>query len=116
MMSTAAPRSQGGTLATLTNRSSHHARSNRRSTWAAKCRQPPSGGTMAMPAFVSTARFVVGVSWFLLLIAGQAFAAQRDVQGAQPNVVVRLEIQDAIGPATSDFFTRALARAEQRGA
>jgi membrane-bound serine protease (ClpP class) len=71
---------------------------------------------MAMLAFVSSTRFVVGVSWLLLFIAGQSFAAQSDVQGAQHNVVVRLKIQDAIGPATSDFFTRALSHAEQRSA
>lgn len=71
---------------------------------------------MRAQAFPLSTRISVGVFWLLLFTAGQPFAAQREVQSAQRNVALRLEIQDAIGPATSDFFIRALAHAEQHDA
>lgn len=57
------------------------------------------------------------VSWFLMLLTGVIWAAQEQ-SGARPpaNLLVHLEIRDAIGPATSDFLQRGLAHAQQRGA
>jgi membrane-bound serine protease (ClpP class) len=51
-----------------------------------------------------------------MLVAGWACAAQKDAVGQRSNTLVHIEIRDAIGPATSDFLQRGLARAQQRGA
>jgi membrane-bound serine protease (ClpP class) len=57
------------------------------------------------------------LSWFLLVLAGLACAAQEQSDAARrANVAVRLEIRDAIGPATSDFLQRGLDHAKERGA
>ncbi len=51
--------------------------------------------------------------WLLLLAPLLAIAAEQEPRGTERNPVLHLQIHDAIGPATSDFFIRALARAEQ---
>lgn len=51
-----------------------------------------------------------------MLVAGWVCAAQKDAVDSRSNTLVRIEIRDAIGPATSDFLQRGLARAQQRGA
>lgn len=57
------------------------------------------------------------VSGFLVLLAGLACAAQEPAEPQRrTNVVVHLEIRDAIGPATSDFLQRGLEHARERGA
>jgi membrane-bound serine protease (ClpP class) len=53
---------------------------------------------------------------FALLFAGASFAQQRAPRQVQSNSVLLLAIRDAIGPATSDFFVRALDRAQDRKA
>jgi membrane-bound serine protease (ClpP class) len=57
------------------------------------------------------------VSWVLVLLTGLTCAAQeqRDPK-PRANLLVHLEIRDAIGPATSDFLQRGLAHARERGA
>jgi len=60
--------------------------------------------------------------WFLLLfivlLAGVGGAAERDTTTVSKPVpaAVMIEVRDAIGPATSDFFMRSLKTAQQRGA
>jgi membrane-bound serine protease (ClpP class) len=57
------------------------------------------------------------VSWLLVLLTGLACAAQGQGEvKRQAPLLVRMEIRDAIGPATSDFLQRGLAHAKQRGA
>lgn len=57
------------------------------------------------------------MSWFLVLLAGIAWAAQEQSDARQQsNLLVHLEIRDAIGPATSDFLLRALEHAKERDA
>jgi membrane-bound serine protease (ClpP class) len=57
------------------------------------------------------------VSWLLVLLTGLACAAQGQGEAKrQAPLLVRMEIRDAIGPATSDFLQRGLAHAKQRGA
>ena len=51
-----------------------------------------------------------------LLLAGASSAQQRAAPQVQSNSALLLEIRDAIGPATSDFFVRALDRAQERKA
>jgi membrane-bound serine protease (ClpP class) len=51
-----------------------------------------------------------------MLVATWACAAQKDAVDPRSNTLVHIEIRDAIGPATSDFLQRGLARAQQRGA
>jgi membrane-bound serine protease (ClpP class) len=53
---------------------------------------------------------------FALLFAGASFAQQRAAGQVQSNSALLLAIRDAIGPATSDFFVRALDRARDRKA
>jgi membrane-bound serine protease (ClpP class) len=53
---------------------------------------------------------------FALLLAGASSAEQRAAPQAQSNSALLLAIRDAIGPATSDFFVRALERAQDRKA
>ena len=58
--------------------------------------------------------------WLLLLIAGFAWAAsaadevQSPPAAGAPSIVLMLEISDAIGPATSDFFVRTLEHGIER--
>lgn len=66
-----------------------------------------------MLAFLTPSRTAVGVLWLLLLAPLLAIAAEQEPPGALRHPVLRLQIHDAIGPATSDFFIRALSRAEQ---
>jgi len=59
--------------------------------------------------------------WFLLsivLLAGVGGAAEQDTTTVSKPVpaAVMIEVRDAIGPATSDFFMRSLKTAQQRGA
>ena len=57
------------------------------------------------------------LSWFLVVLTGLACAAQEQGRASRrANVLVHLEIRDAIGPATSDFLQRGLAHAKERGA
>lgn len=57
------------------------------------------------------------VSWLLVLLTGLACAAQEQGEAKrQAPLLVRMEIRDAIGPATSDFLQRGLDHAKQRGA
>jgi membrane-bound serine protease (ClpP class) len=57
------------------------------------------------------------LSGFLVVLTGLACAAQEQGSaGRRTNVLVHLEIRDAIGPATSDFLQRGLVHAKQRGA
>ena len=57
------------------------------------------------------------VSWLLVLLTGLACAAQEQGEAKRrTNVLVHVEIRDAIGPATSDFLQRGLAHAKERGA
>ncbi len=51
-----------------------------------------------------------------LLCAGASSAQQPGAEQAPADVALLLEIRDAIGPATSDFFVRALDRARERKA
>jgi membrane-bound serine protease (ClpP class) len=53
---------------------------------------------------------------FALLCAGASSAQQPAARQAQSNSALLLAIHDAIGPATSDFFVRALDRAQDRKA
>lgn len=59
-------------------------------------------------------------AWLLLLFAACVSAKEEAAQEKQPegprNVLVHLEIRDAIGPATSDFLLRGLERARERNA
>lgn len=52
----------------------------------------------------------------LLLVLAWACLAQSPTDEARKAVLVHLEIRDAIGPATSNFFLRALEHAQQRNA
>ena len=53
---------------------------------------------------------------FALLLAGASSAQQDAARQVQSNSALLLAIRDAIGPATSDFFVRALDRARERKA
>ena len=53
---------------------------------------------------------------FALLLAGASSGLERAAQPVQSKSVLLLAIRDAIGPATSDFFVRALDRAQERKA
>jgi len=56
-------------------------------------------------------------AWALTLLCAGASAAQQPAAGGeQADAALLLEISDAIGPATSDFFVRALDRARERKA
>lgn len=50
------------------------------------------------------------------LLAGASFAAEGEPERTGARAAVMIEITDAIGPATSDFFVRSLANAKARGA
>lgn len=52
----------------------------------------------------------------LSLIAATSFAAEDEAARTPDRKAVMIEIRDAIGPATSDFFVRSLAEAKSRGA
>src|SRR5215211_6969034 len=53
----------------------------------------------------------------LALLSGSASLAQQPAAvPARSDTVLLLEIRDAIGPATSDFFVRTLEQASERGA
>lgn len=71
---------------------------------------------MAPLAFLAPSRTAVGWLWLLLFAQVLSVAAQPETQSPQRHPVLHLEIHDAIGPATSDFFTRALLHAEQANA
>lgn len=62
----------------------------------------------------SISRHRVGV--LLLLVAAAVFALAAAQSISKPSGVIVLEISDAIGPATSDFFRRTLDEANERGA
>jgi membrane-bound serine protease (ClpP class) len=53
---------------------------------------------------------------FTLLCAGASSAQQPTAGQVQADAALLVEIRDAIGPATSDFFVRALDRARERKA
>lgn len=53
---------------------------------------------------------------FALLCAGASSAQQPAGEQAQDDAALLLEIRDAIGPATSDFFVRTLDQARERNA
>jgi len=74
--------------------------------------QPFSGGCVSVPRMQRWAYLLV------TLLAFAAFAAneQPPARANQPPVAVLLEIRDAIGPATSDFFLRTLEQATERNA
>jgi membrane-bound serine protease (ClpP class) len=52
----------------------------------------------------------------LIMAAAACLAAQQPETQGRGNLLVRLEIRDAIGPATSDFLLRGLDRARERNA
>jgi membrane-bound serine protease (ClpP class) len=53
---------------------------------------------------------------FVASLAVASFAAEREPERTEARAAVMIEIKDAIGPATSDFFVRSLAEAKSRGA
>jgi membrane-bound serine protease (ClpP class) len=67
---------------------------------------------MAALASLTPSRTAVAVLWLLLTAPPLLIAAQPEIQATQRSLVLHLKIHDAIGPATSDFFTRALSHAE----
>ena len=52
----------------------------------------------------------------VLLLAGASVAQPPNTLHAQASMALLLEIRDAIGPATSDFFVRTLEQARERQA
>jgi membrane-bound serine protease (ClpP class) len=60
-------------------------------------------------------RFLVGLL-FPILASIWALAPAQETQGSPPRAVYLIEIRDAIGPATSAFFLKSLATAEESGA
>lgn len=59
---------------------------------------------------------VWSVCLLLILAAAACIAAEESAHQGRGNLVVRLEIRDAIGPATSDFLSRGLEHARERNA
>lgn len=68
---------------------------------------------MATLASLTRLRAAVGLLCLLLIAPVLLTATQPEAQSPQHQPVLHLKIHDAIGPATSDFFTRALSHAEE---
>src|SRR5688572_1317395 len=83
-----------------------------------RSRGPGKEVVMTAAKSLSRTALLVATRLLLPLLLGLTWTcwAQQDGAGTRSDVLVHLEIRDAIGPATSGFFLRALERAQERNA